>query len=136
MTVYSTDLTQVLHTIRETLADRVATSVTEGTARLELAGVIEALDNLTPRVSWDPAGLRQSCECTEELAGKLGLAPVEDGCGDVSALRRRRRDISEVLAETYRSGTQVSDIVSAVARFSDIDVREQISTALRGGLPD
>ena len=136
MTVYSTDLTQLLYTVRNTLAHRVAPGVTDGTARIELSGVIEALDNLVERVSWDPEGLGRSCERTEELARALGLESLDNGGSDVATLRRRRREISQSLAGTYRNGEQVSEIVSAVTRFTEDDVREQISTALRGGLPD
>jgi hypothetical protein len=136
MTVYSTDPQQLLRTIRDTLVDRVAPDVTGGTARSELAGVVEALDNLIARLAWDPDGLARSLDRTEELAVALGLNPVEGSEGDAATLRRRRSEVAEMLAATYRSDANGDEIVSAVSRFTDDDVRDQISVALRGGLPD
>ncbi|MBC2589691.1 hypothetical protein [Rhodococcus aetherivorans] len=136
MTVYSTDPQQVLRTIRDTLVERVAPDVTGGTARLELAGVVEALDNLVTRLAWDRDGLARSVDRTEELAGALGLDPAGSDEVDVTSLRRRRSEVADTLSATYRSGANGDEIVSAVSRFTDDDVREQISIALRGGLPD
>ncbi|MCZ4588806.1 hypothetical protein [Rhodococcus] len=135
MTVYSTDLTKLLGTITDTLGRRVAPALDEGPARLELAGVLEQLDNLAQRLAWDQARLGQVCERTQELAGKLGLAPDPAPAADVDTLRRRRREVSESLRAAYHGGTPDESLVEAVLEFSEQDVQEQISIALRAGLP-
>lgn len=134
MTVYSTDLTGLLNTIKDTLAHRVAPAVQEGTARQELAAVLEQLDNLTQRVAWDTAQLAQVCERTEELATRLGLAPVASAA-DVDTLRDHRRAVSDLLREAYRDGTPPAGLVESVLEFSESDVTNQISVGLRAGLP-
>ncbi|WP_040794009.1 hypothetical protein [Nocardia higoensis] len=135
MTVYSTDLTGLLNTIKDTLGHRVAPALPEGTARQELAAVLEQLDNLTQRVAWDRERLARVCDRTEELAGGLGLAPVTAPGADVDALRGRRREVSEVLRAAYRDGAPRAGLVDAVLAFSEADVAEQISVGLRAGLP-
>src|SRR6476620_11387973 len=105
MTVYSTDLTRLLGTITDTLARKVAPGLEDGPARLELAGVLEQLDNLSERLAWDETRLGQACDRTEELAGSLGLAPDPAPAADVDTLRRRRREVSELLRTAYRDGT-------------------------------
>lgn len=134
MTVYSTDLTGLLSTIKDTLAHRVAPALSEGTAPQELAAVLEQLDNLTQRIGWDTAQLARVCESTEELATRLGLAPV-GSAADVDTLRTRRRAISDVLREAYRDGAPPAGLVESVLEFSESDVTEQISVGLRAGLP-
>ncbi|WP_067862109.1 hypothetical protein [Nocardia shimofusensis] len=135
MTVYSTDLTGLLNTIKDTLGHRVAPALPDGTARQELAAVLEQLDNLTQRVAWDQARLAQDCARTEELAMRLGLAPAADSSADVDTLRTRRREISELLHEAYRDGAPRAGLVDSVLEFSGTDVAEQISVGLRAGLP-
>lgn len=136
MTVYSTDLTQVLATVRETLVQRVAPGLTDGGARLELGAVVEALDNLAERTSWDSIALADSIARTEELVAALGLTAASDGTLTVETLRQQRRRISERLADTYSAPGQVPGIVDAVSEFTGPDVRVQISTAMRHSLPD
>ena len=135
MTVYSTDLTRLLSTITDTLGRRVAPALDDGPARLELAAVLEQLDNLAERLAWDEVRLEQACERTEELAGRLGLASDPEPAAAVDTLRRRRRDISETLRAAYRDGAPDRSLVDAVLEFSEQDVQEQISTTLRAGLP-
>nr|WP_271213704.1 hypothetical protein [Rhodococcus wratislaviensis]GLK40919.1 hypothetical protein GCM10017611_77940 [Rhodococcus wratislaviensis] len=136
MTVYSTDPTRLLNTITDTLGKTVAPALGEGPARLELAGVLEQLDNLAERLAWDQARLGQVCERTENLAARLGLAPNPAPAVDVDALRRRRRDVSDLLRNAYREGVPVGSLVEAVLNFSEKDVQEQISSSLRAGLPN
>ncbi|QDQ93006.1 hypothetical protein FND50_21110 [Rhodococcus sp. WB9] len=135
MTVYSTDLTMLLSTITDTLGLRVAPALPDGPARLELAGVLEQLDNLADRLAWDQTRLGQACERTEELAGRLGLAPDPALAADVYTLRRRRREVSELLRTAYREGVPDESVVASVLEFSEQDVQEQISNGLRAGLP-
>ncbi|MDV7242693.1 MULTISPECIES: hypothetical protein [Rhodococcus] len=135
MTVYSTDLPRLLSTITDTLGRRVAPALPDGPARVELAAVLEQLDNLAERLAWDETQLGQACERTEELAVRLGLAPDPEPAVDVDTLRRRRRDISETLGAAYRDGPPDRSLVDAVLEFSEQDVQEQISTTLRAGLP-
>ncbi|MBC2637689.1 MULTISPECIES: hypothetical protein [unclassified Rhodococcus (in: high G+C Gram-positive bacteria)] len=134
MTVYSTDLTQLTTTIRETLVQRVAPGVTEDAARLELAAVVEQLDNLVERIAWDGPRLAETCARTDELAARLGLRDRPDPEG-VDRLRERRRKVAALLRDLYAGGDP-ADVVDAVADFTDADVQEQISTALRAGLSD
>ncbi|WP_040841390.1 hypothetical protein [Nocardia brevicatena] len=136
MTVYSTDLTGLLNTIKDTLGRRVAPALPEGTARQELAAVLEQLDNLTGRIAWDRDRLAQVCERTEGLAARLGLAPADAPATDVDTLRTRRRAVSEVLREAYRDGVPHVELVESVLDFSERDVAEQISVDLRAGLPN
>ncbi|MET7773659.1 hypothetical protein [Nocardia sp. NPDC005366] len=135
MTVYSTDLTGLLATIKDTLGHRVAPALADGTARQELAAVLEQLDNLTQRIAWDHAALAQTCERTEALATGLGLAPAGDVHAGVDALRARRREVADVLREAYRDGAPRAGLVESVLEFSETDVAEQISVGLRAGLP-
>jgi hypothetical protein len=135
MTVYSTDLARLLGTITDTLGRRVAPALEDGPARLELAGVLEQLDNLAERLAWDESRLGQACERTEELAGRLGLAPDPAPAADVDTLRRRRREVSELLRTAYRDGVPDENLLASVLEFSERDVQEQISNGLRAGLP-
>ncbi|MCG7633603.1 hypothetical protein MHN80_14905 [Gordonia McavH-238-E] len=135
MTVYSTEPGQLFATIRDTLAHRVAGHLTDTTARLELAAVIEALDNLADRIDWDTERLSRCIAETDDLARQLELGHDVSGAG-VEGLRQRRRAISTALASTYRNDGASAKTVDAVLRFTEVDVREQISTALRNGLPD
>jgi hypothetical protein len=145
MTIYSIDLDTVLRTIRTTLAERVAPAVESDTAALELAGVIEQLDNLGPRLAWSAEPLARTVAQTEELARRLGLGAATDddggigaavdGSADAAVLRRRRKEIAEVIDGAYAAGS-TPGIVGAVLEFSETDVREQISIGMRRGLPD
>ncbi|WP_249146095.1 hypothetical protein [Gordonia sp. SCSIO 19800] len=133
MTVYATDVDQVFATMRETLVHRVAGDVTDTTARLELAAVVEAIDNLVGRIDWDAERVTRSVSATDRLAEDLGVGDVPgDG---IEGLRERRRAVSAAIAQTYRDPKTSSKAVDAILRFTDDDVREQISAALRSGLP-
>lgn len=134
MTVYSTEPSQVFATIRDTLAHRVAGDLTDTTARLELAAVIEALDNIVDRIDWNAERLTRNIHATDVLARDLGLDHDVVGEG-VEGLRQGRRAISAALARSYVDPDTSSKAVDAVLRFTDDDVHEQISTALRSGLP-
>lgn len=133
MTVYSTDPAQLMATIRDTLADRVAPGVTDDTARGELAAVIEQFDNLMGRLAWDPVPLARTGARTEELARQLGLPPTP-GDDTVETLRARRRQIGAALGEVYRGGEPDEHTIAAVLRFTETDVDDQVTTALRRGL--
>ncbi|MCX4095818.1 hypothetical protein [Nocardia sp. alder85J] len=134
MTIYSTDPTHLLHTAVETLAHRVLPELGDGIARIELAAVLEQLDNMANRVRWDESGLATSYDRTEALATELGLPPREDDHPGVESLRQRRRDIAATLAGTYRNpDLRPADVAAAVARFTTADVDDQISLGLRGG---
>lgn len=130
MTGYSSDPTQVLGTVVETLTHRVLPEVPDGPARLELGAVLEMLRNLAGRVGWDGARLGAVCARTEQLARELGL-PAHDSPPTVAVLRERRGEIAAVLAETYRGGDPVV-VSTAVAGFTADDVADQITAALRG----
>ncbi|WP_067672375.1 hypothetical protein [Nocardia miyunensis] len=132
MTGYSTDLTQILTTVAETLHRRVLSDLPDGPARLELAAVLEQLDNLTGRIDWDAEHLATICARTENLARTLGLPPHEDPPG-VDTLRQRRAAVSAVLAATYRDNRTAPNVIAdAVAEFTAEDVADQITGALRG----
>ncbi|MFI9411417.1 hypothetical protein [Nocardia gamkensis] len=135
MTVYSTDPTGLLTTIKDALGHRVAPALPDGTARRELAAVLEQLDNLTQRIAWDRAQLARVCERTEELATSLGLTPTTSASADVDTLRARRRAVSEVLRDAYRHGAARAELVESVLEFSEVDVAAEISVGLRAGLP-
>lgn len=136
MTVYSTDLAQLAATVRETLVRRVAPGVTGEAAQLELAAVIEAMDNLAGRLTWDPGTLDEVCQRSEQVAARLGvpLSP-EQGTG-VDRLRSVRQDISTVLEGAYRDGTPSEELLDVVGDFTRGDVLEEISLSMRKAMED
>lgn len=136
MTVYSTDLARLAATVRETLVHRVAPGVSGEAAQHELAAVIEAMDNLVGRLSWDPGTLDEVCRRSEELAGGLGLSssPAE-GTGIVR-LRASRQEISAALDGAYRDGPLPDDLLDIVGEFTRDDVLDQISVSLRPAMED
>lgn len=135
MTVYATDLSQVLSTVRSTLAEKVGPGVEAAGARLELAFVIEQLDNLIGRTAWDPAGVRGAVELTDELAEQLGL-PASEAAADTAGLSRRRSEVEQKLRATYDGdATSIAATVAAVAAFSKADIAAQISHGMRKALP-
>ncbi|HEY9310902.1 hypothetical protein [Williamsia sp.] len=135
MTVYSTDLNQLITTIRNTLVHKVVPGVTDDDARRELASVLEQLDNLAERVGWDHGRLADACTRSDELAARIGFPNGPDTAVDVDRLRARRREIATALRGVY-SGSDPARMVEAVTEFTDADVTEQISTILRAGLAD
>lgn len=138
MTVYATDLTQLLTTVRTTLADKVGPGVTDSGARLELTMVIEQIDNLIGRTAWDPASVRRSCEQTDQLASALGLSSssTDAGADPAAGLVERRRAVADKLRGTYTDGdVDIVATVAAVADFSVVDIQDQISVGMRGALP-
>lgn len=136
MTVYASDLTQVLTTIRTTLAEKVGPGVTDSGARLELGMVIEQIDNLIGRTAWDPASVQRACEQTDQLAADLGVATEDNGSSSVDGLVRRRRAVAVQLRTTYaKQEADVAVTAAAVAEFSIADIRDQISVGMRAALP-
>lgn len=136
MSVYATDLAQVLTTVRTALAERVGPGVTDPGSLLELGMVIEQLDNLIGRTAWDPAGVQHAAELTDQLIAALGL-PGIDAAPDTAGLRRRRGVVEQKLRTTYTDGDadSIAATVAAVTMFSTIDIREQISVGMRKALP-
>lgn len=160
MTVYATNLAQVLTTVRTSLAERVGPAVTDPAASLELRMIIEQVDNLIGRTSWDPARVRDACGLTDQLADRLrsdssaprpvsggpeaaeqgadGPEAAGPGSGDpVEGLVQRRRVVEQRLRALYADGdaAEVAATVTAVAEFSTTDIRDQISAGMRGALP-
>jgi hypothetical protein len=133
MSVYTLDLSKVHQTIRETLVERVLPAVGSDSARGELHAVIEMLDNLDPRLSWDAGGVAESVSRTRELAAALDVPPTTTSA-DLVALRADRRAIGERLAAAYAEGV-APGIVRAVAEFTTDDVNAEISRGLLPGLP-
>ena len=136
MTVYSTDLARLAATVRETLVRRVAPGVTGEAAQHELAAVIEAMDNLTSRLAWDPDALDAVCQRSEQLADRLGLSSLPTGATGVARLRASRQEISAMLDGVYRAGVLPDDLLDAVGEFTRDDVLDQISVALRPAMED
>jgi len=136
MTVYATDLTQLLRTVRATLAEKVGPHVPDSGALLELRMVLEQLDNLVGRTAWSPAGVQRACDLTDRLAADLGLESVEDAT-DTDGLIRRRAAVERDLRTTYSDGDgeRIAATVAAVAEFSAADIAEQISVSMRNSLP-
>ena len=136
MTVYSAELSRLAATVRETLVHRVAPGVTGEAAQHELAAVIEAMDNLAGRLSWDPGTLDEVCQRSEQLAGRLGLSSSPtDGTG-VDRLRAVRQEISTALDGAYRDGSLPEDLIDVVGEFTRDDVLDQISVSLRPAMED
>ncbi|WP_104103174.1 hypothetical protein [Arthrobacter sp. 08Y14] len=165
MTVYATNLTQVLTTVRTSLAERVCPAVTDPAASLELRMIIEQIDNLIGRTAWDPAKVQNACELTDQLADRLRANPStpgpasgvrksdvpgadapganvpaadDPGSGDpVEDLVQRRRNVAQRLRTTYADGdaADLAATVAAVAEFSSTDIRDQISAGMRRALP-
>lgn len=150
MTVYATNLAQVLTTVRTSLAERVGPAVTDPAARLELRMIIEQVDNLIGRTAWDPAKVLGACGLTDQLTDRLRAAPSilgtpsedppsDDPASDdpVEGLVQRRRNAAQRLRTiyTYGDATEIAATVAAVAEFSITDIRDQISTGMRGALP-
>lgn len=133
MTVYTLDLDKVHQTIRAALVEQVLPAVATESARGELHAVIEMLDNLSPRLSWDGAGVSESVSRTRDLAAAVGAESTAAGDG-IDALAADRRAIAEKLAGAYAEGADPS-VVSAVAQFSAADIRVEISRGLLPGLP-
>lgn len=133
MTVYAMDLDEVQKTVRQTLVEKVLPAVESESARSELHAVIEMLDNLNRRLSWDAAEVSASVARTRELAVAVGAQP--DGSGDgLDALRTERRIVGERLAAAYAGGVDPA-VVQAVAAFSTDDIVVEISRGLLPGLP-
>jgi hypothetical protein len=139
MTIYALNVDQVRQTIRDTLVERVLPSVESGSARGELLAVIEMLDNLDSRLTWDPAALEGTVSRTRALGVALGqVAGAPEGrapADDIDALRADRRSIGEALSAAYSGGFDPA-VVRAVVEFTADDVTSEISKALRPGLPD
>lgn len=133
MTVYALDLDRVHRTIRTALVEQVLPGVVSESARGELHAVIEMLDNLSPRLSWDGAGVAESVSRTRELAVAVGVAPTASGEG-VDGLGADRRAVAEKLAGAYADGVD-PEVVRAVADFTTTDVNVEISRGLLPGLP-
>lgn len=133
MTLYAMDLDEVQKTVRQTLVEKVLPAVESESARGELQAVIEMLDNLNRRLSWDAAEVSASVARTRELTIALGAQP--DGSGDgLAALRAERRIVGERLAAAYADDIDPA-VVRAVAAFSTEDIADEISRGLLPGLP-
>lgn len=133
MSVFALDLSKVHQTIRETLVERVLPAVGSDSARGELHAVIEMLDNLNPRLSWDGTGVAEAVSRTRELAAALDV-PATTTRDDLVALRADRRVIGEHLAAAYADGADPA-VIRAVAEFTTDDVNHEISRGLLPGLP-
>lgn len=137
MTVYALDLAQVQQTIRDTLVSKVLPAVGSESARQELHAVIEMLDNLESRLTWDRAALSEAVAESHALGVALGVdtgAPRQP-LDDVEALHNSRLSIGQALESLYTNGVD-SAMVESVADFTARDVLTEISVALRLGLPD
>lgn len=137
MTVYALDLEKVHSTIRATLVDSVLPAVETSSARSELLAVVEMLDGLQSRLSWDPAAVAAAVARTTALGAALRLDAESMGrtAGDgADALRASRRSIGDTLATVYTEGVDPA-VVDAVARFTSDDITAEISQALLPGLP-
>lgn len=140
MTLYALDLDKVHHTIRATLVDSVLPAIESGSARGELLAVVEMLDSLQTRLSWDPAALAAATARTQALGAALGVTAdqsVGDSADGPDALREGRKSIGDALAAAYVEGAAGIDpaVVEAVALFTAEDITAEISPALLPGLP-
>lgn len=139
MTLYALDLDKVHHTIRATLVDSVLPAIESGSARGELLAVVEMLDSLQARLSWDPAALAAATARTQALGAALGVTAdqsVGNSADGPDALREGRKSIGDALAAAYVEGAGIDPaVVEAVALFTAEDITAEISPALLPGLP-
>jgi hypothetical protein len=136
MTLYSSDPRELMDTARQVLAERVLPAVVDEAARADLHAVLELLDNLVPRLDFRADQLAAVLQRTDHLADALGVP--RGGVVTVEELRAHRASLAAALATVYTNGggADLDVVVAAVHAATEADVRDQISVALRPGLPD